>query len=296
MRRRALVLINPKAGAGRALRAWKTVRELLRESFAIEEWTSERPGHATELARRAAALAPDAVVAVGGDGTVHEIVNGLVGSEVPLAILPFGTGNDFARALGVRSDPRQAAAVLAGGRTRRVDLGRVHGHYYVQVAGTGFDAVIAARVNAGGRAGTGPITYVRHLLATLLTYRNRPAILRPLGTGDLAAAGPVLLIAVANTPYYAGGMKICPGASPEDGLLDWCRIGDLTRLEVLRALPLVFSGAHVRLPKIETGRAPAVEVDGPPDLPVHADGELVGRLPARFECVPRALTVFVPDV
>ncbi|MBX6350877.1 MAG: diacylglycerol kinase family lipid kinase [Clostridia bacterium] len=294
MRRRALVLVNPKAGAGRAVKAWKAARPLLAEAFALEEWSSERPGHATELAERARKLAPDAVLAVGGDGTVHEVVNGLAGSDVPLAIFPFGTGNDFARALGVRPDPRQAAAVLLGGRTRRVDLGRVHGHYYVQVAGTGFDAVVAARVNASGRAGTGAVTYVRHLLATLLAYRNRPAALRPAGSAAPPAAGPILLIAVANTPYYAGGMKICPEASPEDGLLDWCRIGDLTRIEVLRALPLVFSGRHVRLPKIDTGRAPAVEVDGPPDLPVHADGEVVGHLPARFECAPKALTVFVP--
>lgn len=296
MTRRAVVILNPKAGAGRALRTWSRVRSSLRSLFDdVDEWASERPGHATELARRAVERGAAAIIAVGGDGTIHEVVNGMAESVTPLGILPFGTGNDFARALGISPAPAGALAVIAGRHARRVDLGRVHGQFYVQVAGTGFDAVVAERVNRGGRAGSGAVTYVRHLLATLITYRNTDSRLCTDGdAADPGIQGKVLLLAVANTAYYGGGMKICPGARPDDGLLDWCRIGDMNKLEVLRALPRVFGGTHVRLPKVDTGRAASVLVEGPPDLPVHADGELVGTLPARFECVPGALSVFTP--
>ncbi|MBE3590961.1 MAG: diacylglycerol kinase family lipid kinase [Firmicutes bacterium] len=290
MTERALIVVNPKAAAGRALRLWRAVEPEVQAAFACEVRLTERPRHATELARAAVQAGVRTVVAVGGDGTVHEVVNGLAQTDAVLGILPFGTGNDFARALGIPLHAGGAVAVLRGGAPRVVDLGRVHGHFYVQVAGTGFDAVVAKRVNESGRAGKGALPYVLSILSTLFTYRNADLRL----AAERRLQGRALLLAVGNTSFYAGGMKVCPGADPADGRLDWCWVGDLSKLETLSALPRVFGGSHVRLPKVATGRAPAVEVEGPADLPVHADGEYVGTLPARFECVPRALRVIAP--
>ncbi|MDI3270042.1 MAG: diacylglycerol kinase family lipid kinase [Bacillota bacterium] len=286
------VILNPKAGAGRALRAWQALQPQFRQQFrhvAYEE--TEAPGHATFLAQEAVRRGTDLVVGVGGDGTLHEIVNGMLPGDTPLGVLPFGTGNDFARGLQIPRNLKGAWDVLAARRQRRIDLGRVHGQYYIQIAGTGFDAMVAERVNEGGRAGTGPVTYVTTLLRVLLRYQNQPLQLE----AEEKVAGKALLVAVGNTTHYAGGMKMCPEADPEDGLLDWIWLGDLTRLEILRALPLVFTGRHIHISKARRGRAPAVTIHGPSHLPVHADGEVVGHLPATFEAVPQALTVLAPS-
>ncbi|MBX5475923.1 MAG: diacylglycerol kinase family lipid kinase [Clostridia bacterium] len=290
MKRRAVVIVNPKAAAGRGLRLWSSVEPLFAEAFEYEVRLSQRPGHATELARQAVQEGARTVVAVGGDGTVHEVVNGMALSDATLGILPFGTGNDFARAMGIPLVPKRAVETLRDGEPRVVDLGRVHGHFYVQVAGTGFDAVVARRVNESGRTGKGALAYLMFIFSTLFSYRNADLRLSAERTVD----GRALLLAVANTAMYAGGMKVCPGADPADGQLDWCWVGDLSKAETLAALPRVFNGSHVRLRKVTCGRAAVVEVDGPADLPVQADGECVGTLPARFECVPRALSVIVP--
>ncbi|MBT9260003.1 MAG: diacylglycerol kinase family lipid kinase [Clostridiales bacterium] len=285
------VIVNPKAGGGRALRAWKELQPLFRGHFRhVTYHETEAPGHATFLAQEAVRHGTDLVVGVGGDGTLHEIVNGMLPGETPLGVLPFGTGNDFARGLGIPRNLRGAWEVIAGSKERRIDLGRVHGQYYIQIAGTGFDAMVAQKVNEGGRAGTGALTYVATLLRVLLRYQNQPLQLQ----AERRVSGKSLLVAVGNTTHYAGGMKMCPEADPEDGLLDWIWLGDLGRLEILRALPLVFSGRHIHIAKAQRGRAPAVTIEGPSDLPVHADGEVVGTLPATFEAVPKALTVLVP--
>jgi len=293
--RRTLCIFNPVAGRGRSARVWQRLGGSFESDPNVDVVATERPGHATELARGAVRRGYGAVVAVGGDGTVHEVVNGLAGqTDVALAIVPAGSGNDFSRSLGIPQRPSVAARLLrerAGLRT--VDLGRVGDEYFTSVAGVGFDAEVAAAANLNGAVGQGTFRYLHALAKTLSAYRNAPVVLRvddrePLKTD-------ILLLAAGNAKFYAGGMKIVPSAEVDDGMLDLVIAAGLTKFETLRALPRVYRGTHVSLPKISTVRARKVAVESPVALSVHADGEIVGRVPVTIECVPRALRVLVPE-
>jgi diacylglycerol kinase (ATP) len=291
---RTLVILNPAAGAGRTGRRRASLEPLIRRAVSgadIEPTTGA--GHATDLARRAVADGYEFLVAVGGDGTIHEVVNGMLPSDVPLAIVPTGTGNDFVRSAGLPRTVATALAALARGAPRRVDVGHVLGHYYVNVAGAGFDAEVAAEINRTGRKAGGAAAYLRSVVSGLLRFRNLP-----LGVevdGGRRVDGPCMLVAVGNGAAYAGGLRICPRARVDDGQLDVCTIGDVSRAAAFGILPLAFLGAHLRNPRVRYGQGRTVAVDGPPEAAVHADGEIVGRLPARFEVVPGALLIWGPE-
>jgi diacylglycerol kinase (ATP) len=283
---RSLVIVNPVAGGGRARRAVPTILATLERTGVISEVQySRHPGDAEDLARRAAAEGLAPVIGVGGDGTLQEIVNGLLtaADPPPLGIVPAGSGNDFARGLGLPLAARHAAALIAGARAVAVDLGRSGGRYYLNVAGVGFDAEVAAAVARGGRW-----RYLAATVRNLWRYRNQPLVVHVDGE---VVARRALLVAVANGPCYAGGMRICPDARPSDGLLDVCVIGDVTRLEILRLLPGVFFGRHARHPKVEFRRSRVVRIEGPPGTRAHVDGESCGTVPVEFRAVPAALRV-----
>lgn len=261
---RAGAVVNPVAGRGRTLRGWPVVRARLVEAgWQLEEWRSERPGHAVDLAARLAERGCEAVLAVGGDGTANEVTNGLwrAGAlgRVALGLVALGTANDFATCLGVARGPGGAADALLSGRRRRVDVGEVNGRCFVNVAGVGFDAEVEVRTDRE-------------------RWRAR-----------------VFLVAVGNTPAYAGGVRMCPFALPDDGALEVVRIGDIRKVEVLWVLPLLYAGRHLAHPKVARASCRELVVESDPPLSVHADGEPVGRTPAHFRLHPQALDVLVPE-
>ncbi|HEU5321758.1 MAG TPA: YegS/Rv2252/BmrU family lipid kinase, partial [Methylomirabilota bacterium] len=179
MPQRVFVILNPAAGKGRARRAWGTVGPALRDAgLAFDDVVEERPQLAVGLARDAARAGYDVITAVGGDGTIHEAVNGIMTSGVPrqpaLAIIPGGTGNDFARGVGIPRDPLTAGRLLLNGARRRVDIGSVNERYFVGIAGVGFDAEVAARVNEWPKWFGGTAVYVAAILTMLATYRCAP--------------------------------------------------------------------------------------------------------------------------
>jgi diacylglycerol kinase (ATP) len=284
---RVLAIVNPAAGGGRALAVWKRVAP----PWVTETVLTEGPGHATHLARTASAAGFDRLLAVGGDGTLHEVVNGVGPAGLPVGLVPAGSGNDFARSAALPLDPRAVVRGLAQGATRSVDLGRVHGRFYLNVAGVGFDAQVAAEVNAGRRGSRGALLYVGAALRVLRRYRNLPLEIRVDGR---AVSGRCLLVAVANGAAYGGGMRVCPRADVSDGQLDVCLAGDLSRTATALVLPSVFLGLHLLHPAVRYLRGRQVEVRGPEEALVHADGELVGALPATFAVVPGALSLWVP--
>ena len=295
---RALFVVNPVAGAGRSSRTFPALRDLVagRADGGFAEYAiAERRGHAVSLAERGAADGYDPIVAVGGDGTVNEVASGLLGyrGAIPrLAVIPTGTGNDFARSVGVPRALDAAVAVALGepGSARAIDAARIGDGYFVGVAGAGFDARVARAVNrAPDRLKVGALPFVLYTLLEVL--RNRNAELTVELDGTTTTTQRSLLVSVSNCRYSGGGMQIAPGAEPDDGLLDVCLIGDASRLEVVRLLPSVFSGGHVHHPKVAIHRARTVRISGPPQIAAQADGDVIGTLPLDIEVLPHALLV-----
>lgn len=299
-----VVILNPVAARGRIRRTWPRVEAALRKvaEWQPDVWLSQRPGHAVELAQRAALEGYEWIAVAGGDGSVHEVVNGIckarfhhgVSEQYPsLVVIPAGTGNDFARSLGLPRDPVTAAAGLASTQVDLIDVGQVGDNYFANIAGTGFDAEVAADVNRGGKRAGGALPYVWSVLKKLFSYHNQQ--LRIELDGQVIDQ-KCLLVAVGLSPYYAGGMHILPNADPRDGYFDVCVCGDLRKLDVLSLLPRIFSGGHVGYPGVEFYRARHVRIEGPQRLHVQADGEIVGSLPIEFSCLPKALRVIKPDL
>jgi diacylglycerol kinase (ATP) len=239
-------------------------------------------------------------VAVGGDGTVHEVVNGIAGLDVELAVIPRGTGWDFVRTYGIPRKLEPAVEVALHGRTREIDLGRAHYRdwdgsedeaLFANVASAGMSGAIAKRANETSKALGGKVSYAWATFAVFSRWRNGEVTVRVDGEEHRGRMHDVI---VANGRYLGGGMKMLPEAEPDDGRLDVLLIGDLTKRDLLLTLPKTYRGTHLPHPKATALRGTVVEVEAPEPLPVQLDGEQPGRTPARFEIVPQALRLRVP--
>jgi diacylglycerol kinase (ATP) len=247
--------------------------------------------HLTALARQANLERPDLIVSAGGDGTHHYVINGLVGSEVPLGLLPLGRGNDFVMGVGMPRDPRAAAAALLGLRVREVDLARVGPVVYACIAGAGFDSIVNRYTNDRTRWLSGSPAYIWSLLCCLKEYRPEP--LEIIADGG-SFRGEVVFAVVGNNSSYAGGIKLAPRAKLDDGLLDVCIIPYMSRLELLRWVPRAYRGEHLRHPRIQYFQARQVTLRTTSRLELFGDGEFLQELPAAIEVLPRALRVVTP--
>jgi diacylglycerol kinase (ATP) len=299
--RAPLVILNPAAGGGRTVRFAAWLRERLGPRPEARLEVTGRPGDAERLAADAAGAGHDRVIAIGGDGTVQEVVNGLLagsGTTPELGIVPLGSGNDLARSLSLPVDPAVGWRAAIGRRAQPLDVVRARNgdgteRWFASAGGIGFDAQVAAAMIArrgwqAGRAG-----YLLTTLAELRRFTNRPVVLRVDGR---TSTHHVLLVAIANGAYYGGGMRIAPDARADDGLLDVCVVGDISRLTAIQQLPNLYRGTHVRHPRVsmERGRTIEVDGDGAGDTRIHLDGEPFGSLPLRASVVPGALQVAVP--
>lgn len=295
----ALAIINPTAGGGRSLNVWSAVRpRFLEAGWTVTDATAERRGHETELAAGAARDGYDVVLAVGGDGTAHWAANGLLrhGGGVPsptpsLAVVPAGTGGDFAGAMGLPKDPQAAVAALLRGKVRRIDVGLVNGRYFLTIGTVGFGGEVARQVNEWPKRLPGPVMYIAAILKMLVTYS--PVEVEVVLDGR-ARRQRLFMVGVGNTYRAAGGMKLCPGATPDDQIFEVVLIGNVTKLEVLGLLPKTFPGRHIFHPKVEVANASTITVNSSTPLAVQADGELIGTVPATFTVLPQALEVLAP--
>jgi YegS/Rv2252/BmrU family lipid kinase len=287
---RTLVVINPVAGNGRAWRVWERARTGIADGCTWEIAATTRVGHATELARGAAEAGYERVVAVGGDGTVCEVANGLAGSTTAVGIVPAGTGNDCAANLGLPRDPCAAARLAFAGQPRPIDLGHITtttaAAWFVNIAGFGFDAEVTWRLNRLRRLGSGTVPYVIGVIQTLFHF----AIPRMRVTLDGRAMDTdVFLVAVANGPSYGGGMRIAPDAAMDDGILDICVVRAISRSDVLRLVPRMYSGGHRDHPAVEFYRCRELLAESSNLVRCQADGQPLGPVPARFTVQPRGL-------
>lgn len=286
-------IVNPSAGSGRALRAWKRLQELT--GTALPSRLTKGPGHASELAVEAAQEGYPLVVAVGGDGTANEVVNGLMQlspeRRPAFGQLSSGTGNDFARNVGLPRRVDQWVRMLREPRLRSLDLGRVNGRYFLNATGVGFDAEVAYLADRLPTVFTGTFNYLVSILVELLTYRSQTMRIQVDGT---RLEEQCFLVAVGNLPHVGGGIRICPGARADDGLFEVVVVKALPRLEVLRVLPKAFSGGHIGHPKVQVLSGRQVIIDSAAPLHLQADGEVFSGLPAHFEVHPAALQLLVP--
>jgi diacylglycerol kinase (ATP) len=285
------VLVSAAAGRGRAQASSAAVLDALRAGgLAPHVLPATTGADAERQATEAVAAGTGAVVAVGGDGAAHAAVQAVAGTATPLAVVPAGTGNDLALALGVPRDPvaaaRAAAEDLVAGASRSVDAGRTGDRWWATVLCCGFDSAVTDRANRlpwpKGRR-----RYDVAILAELAALRPREVEL--VLDGDRETV-PVTLVAVGNTSWYGGGMKVCPGADPADGLFDVTVVGPMTRRQLIRSRPRLTAGTHVDSAAVRVHRAARVELASP-GVTTYADGELVAPLPAVAECVPGALSV-----
>ena len=294
---RVTLLTNPLAGHGNAPHAAERAVARFREcGVDVTEIVGRDPAHARNLVEDAVARGTDALVVVGGDGVISLALQALAHSEIPLGIIPAGTGNDHAREYGIPvGDPAAAVDVIIAGHTDVVDLGRIQGAdgtgtWFGTIAATGFDSLVSDRVNRM-RWPHGRMRYNLAIVAELSKLRLLP--FRLVLDGEREIVTDLTLAAFGNTRSYGGGMLICPNADHADGLLDITMITSGSRSRLMRLFPTVFKGTHVDLDEVTTYRARTVTVECP-GINAYADGEYVCPLPVEISAVPAALTILRP--
>ncbi len=308
---KTVFLVNPASAGGSTGRRWP---ELAHRAATLgltgDALVSEEQGHLTALAEEAVRGGATRLVVVGGDGSVNEVVNGIAGSfetsrgsraeDVQLAVVPRGTGWDFARSHGIPRDLDAALDVALNGDVREIDAGLVTfrawaGHegrqHFANVASAGISGAIAQRANETSKALGGKISYYWSTLAVFARWQTGEM---RVSVDDEIRAGRIIDTMVANGRFLGGGMMMLPEAEPDDGLFDVLVIGDVTKRDLAFTLPKSYRGKHLPHPRLEVLRGRVVTVDADEPLPIELDGEQPGTTPARFEVVPRAFRLRKP--
>ena len=291
---RLALIVNPNSGRRRGIAAAEKAEPVLRAAgWEVDRQYTERPGDATRITREAAAEGFDAVFACGGDGSLSQTLTGLLDTGIPGGIIPAGTGNDFARTLGLSLDPARAAAELTRGRPGLIDLLQVNDGalWCVNVAGVGFDARICERINRRPRVMAGTTAYLIALVQELVDLRPTEVSIRVDGA---SWEGPALLVAVANAQSYGGGMRIAPKADIADGLLDVIVVQRISRLAFIRSFPRVMKGTHLTHPAVLSwrGREATIETSSP--SPALIDGDIQAETPLIFRVSPGRARLWMP--
>ncbi|WP_366555019.1 diacylglycerol/lipid kinase family protein [Aquibaculum sediminis] len=290
---RLLIIHNPIAGQRRRRHYAAFLAALRRQGVEIEDQPTARRGDAERLAASLQPAPGTIVAAAGGDGTINEVINGLMANpsarEMPMAILPLGTANVLAAEIGLRCDAESVARYIRSGHAQPITLGRVNGRYFVMMAGVGFDAQVVADVDLRLKRRLGKLAYVLKTLQLLRRY--------PFPRYDLLCDGQRIAAAsavVANGRYYGGRLLMAPAADltrPDFQVVVFTRSG---RLQVLRYGAALLFGLLPRLRDVQTLTAREIHIDGPIGETLQADGDVLARLPASIEAVPHALRLWVP--
>ena len=292
-----VLIANPTAGGGKAGKLIGKADAILRDLRVDHQvLVTESAQDMEDTCHREAEAGAAVIAVIGGDGTVSCAANGLIGTDASLAVLPAGTGDDFARAIGARGF-ESAVRFLANPKTVRIDAVRLdvggrHRHF-VNVAGAGFDSEVNETANGMTVSLGGVGTYLVALAKTLRKFIPADYVVT---IDDETISLDAMLVVVGSGMSFGGGMKVLPRASLNDGLLDVCIVEALSKGAFLRAFPKVYTGSHTAHPKVRMAKAKTVRIHANRAIQVYADGERVGPLPASFEVVPAALSVVVgPD-
>ncbi|MFQ5723150.1 MAG: diacylglycerol/lipid kinase family protein [Terriglobia bacterium] len=306
--RRIAVIVNPRAAGGRTARVWKSLRSQMESRLGpLEAWETRAPGQATELARGALERGCRTVIAVGGDGTISDVVNGFFEDDRPIAagaalgILPQGSSSDLRRSLGLPLEEEVALEILRRGRIRSIDLmrvrfrtaeGRSGQRYGINVTSFGMGGAVAARFNRLPKWLGGRLSFQLATFSEMLRFRGRRVALR-LDDGE-SQEFTISNIAVGNAQFHGGGMWVCPRAAVDDGQLDLTVFRRFTLWELWRDLDYLYNGKVYDHPKVSFHRAARVTATAEEPTFIEVDGEPVGQLPLEITVLPRALPVYVP--
>ncbi|OBI37086.1 diacylglycerol kinase [Mycobacterium colombiense] len=297
---KVIALTNPVSGHGAAVHAAQlAIARLHRRGVEVVEIIGDDAQDARHLVGAALDKGTDAVMVTGGDGVVSNALQVLAGTDVPLGVIPAGTGNDHAREFGIPTKDAEAAAdIVADGCTESIDLGLIQGSsgakkwekWFGTVAATGFDSLVTDRANRMSWP-HGRLRYYVAMLAELSQLRLLP--FRMVLDGSREVDADITLAAFGNTRSYGGGLQICPGADHTDGLLDITMVHEASRTKLVRLFPTVMKGTHVNLDEVSTARAKSIHVECP-GINVYADGDFACALPADVSAVPGALQILRP--
>ena len=306
-----VVIVNPKSQGGRLGKRWPELADTLQRQFPFDDVHTQRAGHATELVREALRGGAERIVAIGGDGTVNEVVNGFFEDGKPIAphasfaLIPFGTGGDFRRTLGIPVETLDAAKLIAANHVRAIDVGRLD---YISTAGAkavrmfaniasfGVSGVVDRMVNESGKK-LGRLRFALATARATWAYKNQRVQLIFDGDAQGRVEATINTVAVANGKFFGGAMKVAPNAELDDGQFDVIAMGDFGFADLVKSGRRLYQGTHLGMAKVTSRRAKLVEaepVDPKGIVELDVDGEPLGRLPARFELLPGALKVVAP--
>lgn len=299
------VLVNPASANGTTREVWpKIAEEMKRRGLEFETHMTTAVGNATDAVRDALKRGKTTIIAVGGDGTANEAVNGFFSGETPinpdarLGIISRGTGCDLIKSLGIPKDYPGALDVIAANRERAIDLALVEytqddgspgQRWFANIADVGLGAAVCKRVNRASKSGGGLLSYLTGTLSTALSYKNRHAQIT--ADGKTIFDGSIILAAVANGNYFGGGMLLAPTASITDGKLDLLVVRAMSKLRLFVNLPKIYKGNHLPHPKIDFYQVEEVEIIGEKPIELELDGETPGNTPVKIRACQGAIKV-----
>ena len=307
---RTVVVVNPKSQGGKLGKRWSEVAETLGRAFPFDEVMTKGVGDATHLTREALRGGAERVVAIGGDGTINEVVNGFfvdgvaIAPEATFGVIPYGTGGDFRRTLEIPLELAAAAKVIATNHRRKIDLGRLgfvaaNGdpatRMFANIASFGVSGVVDRLVNESGKKLGGKLSFMLASVRATWSYKNQRVQLVFDGADRTELS--INTVAISNGRFFGGGMMVAPDAEVDDGTFDVVSLGDLGMGEVMKLSRRIYKGDHLAMDKVSVRRAKVIEAEGIDPgavIELDVDGENPGRLPARFEIVPAALWMAVP--
>ena len=304
-------IVNPSSRSGKGAKVWQQVEyELEKAAVEYRVFFTDHSGHATELAREISVQeGRHTIVALGGDGTVNEVINGILDfSRITFAYIPTGSSNDFARSLGLPTDPAEAVRnILRPSYYTKLDLGQIEyedqARLFAVSCGVGFDAAVCHEAMVSrikkilNRLGLGKLTYVGIALHQILTLPAHPITMNI--DHKLKTALPkAFFVAVMNCPYEGGGLKMCPKANPSDGHLDVCAVRHLSKLLLTMILPTAYFGKHVHFRRwVHIEKGSTIKISSPHPLPLHVDGEPLGsQLNVTVRCLPQKLKLITGNI
>lgn len=289
-----IFIINPKAGKEKSLELIPFIEEYFKdkaEEFAIR--VTEHPGHATELAKEYSSMGKCRIYSVGGDGTVNEIVNGIVGTEASLGVIPTGSGNDFIRSVHSTFDIKDMIISTINGEEKSIDLARANDKYFINISSIGFDAEVVFNADKFKkmRGITGSMAYVISIVYTI--FIKKVCNIK-IDIDGKKMKLKVILAAIANGKYYGGGILPTPDAKVDDGLFDICMVSDLSRIKMLGLFPKYMKGQHAQLKQVSFYKGKKIYIESEADLCLNIDGEILTAQTINFEIFEKAIKVVFP--
>lgn len=301
------VIVNPNAGRRKGEKDWPEIARLFVEAnIRYKSMFTQHRIHAIRMARKYVEMGYQNIIVVGGDGTMNEVVNGIFtqskrsSNNITVGLIPVGTGNDWCRMFGIPYDYKSAIDVITGGKTFLQDVGWVKfqqegmekNRYFVNMAGMGYDALVAEKTNKQkdqGKGGT--LSYMLNIFSSLFSFKETMIEISVDGEDVLKA--PVFTMNVGICKFNGGGMMQLPNAIPDDGILDMTVIKKLSRFKVVSSVAKLYDGSFTRMPQVKTFKGKSIVINSKPEVYMEADGESLGHSPFKFGIVPKSLKVII---